>query len=32
MRALKRFIVRAVWRAWLECTAKKSEALIEYAA
>jgi hypothetical protein len=32
IRVLKRFIVRAVWRAWLECTAKKSEALIEYVA
>ncbi len=32
IRALKRFIIRAVWHLWLECQAKRIEDSVEYAA
>ena len=32
IRALKRFIIRAIWRLWLECKAQTSEVSVQYAA
>jgi transposase len=32
MRALKRFIIRSVWRLWLECRSQENGVLVEFAA
>lgn len=32
IRALKRFIIRAIWRLWLECNAQRTDVLVEFAA